>query len=311
MFRGIEKKDIFCDDCDRTAFLDRLSKLLLKTGTRCLAWACMPNHVHLLLRTETVKLSTIMRSLLTGYAVVFNLRHHRVGHLFQNRYKSIVCDEDSYLLELVRYIHLNPLRGHLVDSLEMLDNYKWSGHAGMMGYGILSVQNVDEVLSLFDRDERVARQKYRAFVAEGIALGKRDELVGGGLKRYLLLSGLTDYQAYDERILGSGDFVEQLWQETELPVVMPTSVQLEELIRQVADVFDIDEGALRRGSNQKAVIEARGALCFIAARKLGFLGADIATSLNISRSGVVVASRRGERLYANLVELHALTSSSK
>jgi hypothetical protein len=76
-------------------------------------------------------------------------------------------------------------------------------------------------------------------------LGKRDELVGGGLKRYLVLSGPTDYQACDETILGSGDFVEQLWQETELPVVMPTSVQLEELIRQVVDVFDIDEGALR------------------------------------------------------------------
>ena len=311
MFRGIEKKDIFVDDYDRSAFLDRLSKLLLKTGTSCLAWVCMPNHVHLLLRTKTVKMSTIMRCLLTGYAVVFNLRHHRVGHLFQNRYKSIVCEEDAYLLELVRYIHLNPLRGHLVESMEMLDGYKWSGHAGMMGNGILAVQNVDEVLSLFDRDERVARQKYRDFVVEGIALGKRDELIGGGLKRYLLLSGPADYQAYDERILGSGEFVEQLWQETELPVVMSTSVPLEELIRQVAGVFGIDEGALRRGSNQKPVIEARGALCYIAARKFGFRGADIATCLNITRSGVVVASRRGERLYANLNELHALTSSIK
>uniref|UniRef100_UPI000479D4A4 transposase n=1 Tax=Citrifermentans bremense TaxID=60035 RepID=UPI000479D4A4 len=104
--RGIEKRDIFYDDKDRRAFLDRLSPMLLKTKTQCLAWSLMSNHFHILLRPTQGKLSELMRRLLTGYAVSFNLRHHRSGHLFQNRYKSIVCDEDAYLLELVRYIHL-------------------------------------------------------------------------------------------------------------------------------------------------------------------------------------------------------------
>ena len=108
--RGIEQTDIFVDDFDRDNFVERLGKILSETNTPCFAWALLPNHFHLLLRTGEVPLSTIMRRLLTGYAVSFNRRHRRHGHLFQNRYKSILCQDDPYLLELVRYIHLNPLR---------------------------------------------------------------------------------------------------------------------------------------------------------------------------------------------------------
>ena len=207
MVRGIERRDIFNDDRDRAAFVDRLSRLLLKTGTDCLAWSLLSNHTHLLLRPNKGKLADMMRRLLTGYAVVFNLRHHRSGHLFQNRYKSIVCDEDAYLLELVRYIHLNPLRAGLVSSMRQLDTYQWSGHAVIVGHSELPGQVTDEVLMMFDQDKRKARKSYRDFVANGIPLGKRDELVGGGLKRLLKLSVLNGFEAYDERILGSGGFV--------------------------------------------------------------------------------------------------------
>ena len=95
--RGIERRDIFVDDRDRRLFLERLSRLLSKTDVECLAWALMSNHFHLLLRLRSTKLSVFMRRLLTGYAIVFNLLHKRSGHLFQNRYKSIVCQEDAYL----------------------------------------------------------------------------------------------------------------------------------------------------------------------------------------------------------------------
>ncbi|NOY13070.1 MAG: transposase, partial [Deltaproteobacteria bacterium] len=105
--RGIEKRPIFLDDQDREDFLARFSLLLNETATDCYAWALLDTHFHLLLRPRIGKLASFMRRLLTGYAVVFNLRHKRAGHLFQNRYKSIVCDGDAYLLELVRYIHLN------------------------------------------------------------------------------------------------------------------------------------------------------------------------------------------------------------
>ncbi len=131
--RGNEKRKIFLGDQDRRRFLDRLSQLLGDSETLCYAWSLIPNHFHLLLLPIHFKLAVLMRRLLTGYAVTFNLAHHRIGHLFQNRYKSIVCDKESYLLELVRYIHLNPMRAGLVRTLEELDRYSWSGHAVLMG----------------------------------------------------------------------------------------------------------------------------------------------------------------------------------
>jgi len=122
MARGIERRKIFWDDKDRTSFLERLALILEETQTQCYAWALIPNHFHILLRTGPsasadasgcragpTPLSKVMRRLMTGYAVTFNIRHRRSGHLFQNRYKSVVCEEDPYLLELIRYIHLNHL----------------------------------------------------------------------------------------------------------------------------------------------------------------------------------------------------------
>jgi putative transposase len=93
------------------------------------AWALITNHAHILLRSSGLAgLSKFMRRLLTGYAITYNRRHKRHGHLLQNRYKSIVCDEDSYFLELVRYIHLNPLRAKQVKDMSKLDRYRWSGY---------------------------------------------------------------------------------------------------------------------------------------------------------------------------------------
>ena len=131
--RGIEKRKIFNYDIDRINFLDRLGKVLSETETKCFAWALIPNHFHLLLRTGNCPLSTVMRRLLTGHAFNFNNRHHRSGHLFQNRYKSILCQEDTYLLELVRYLHLNPIRAKLVTDIQELDKYPFCGHAVIMG----------------------------------------------------------------------------------------------------------------------------------------------------------------------------------
>jgi REP element-mobilizing transposase RayT len=133
MARGIERREIFKDDKDRKSFLGRLATILEETQTQCYAWALIPNHFHLLLRIGQTPLSTVMRRLMTGYAVTFNIRHRRSGHLFQNRYKSVICEEDPYLLELIRYIHLNPLRAKLVKNLKDLDKYLWTGHSAILG----------------------------------------------------------------------------------------------------------------------------------------------------------------------------------
>ena len=127
MIRGIEGRKIFENDQDKSDFISRLSQLVEPTGIRILTWVLMSNHAHLLVFSGTKGISLFMRRLLTGYAIHYNRRHGRSGHLFQNRYKSIVCDEERYLLELVRYIHLNPLRAREVKNLAQLEQYPWSG----------------------------------------------------------------------------------------------------------------------------------------------------------------------------------------
>ena len=122
IIRGIERRKIFRDNRDRENLLERLGKLLLETKTGCYAWAFLPNPAYFLLRRGEVPLATLMRRLLTGYVVSFNRRHKRHGHLLQNRYKSIVCQGETYLQELVRYIHLNPLRAGVVSNLAALNS---------------------------------------------------------------------------------------------------------------------------------------------------------------------------------------------
>lgn len=139
--RGIERREIVSDDKDRENFVLRLGEVAAETGTIIYAWALMTNHAHILLRSGPNGISGFMRKLLTGYAISYNRRHERNGYLFQNRYKSMVCEEEAYLLELVRYIHLNPLRAGLAQSLHDLDQYRYCGHSVLMGRINAAVQN--------------------------------------------------------------------------------------------------------------------------------------------------------------------------
>ena len=124
-----------------------------------------------------------MRRLLTGYAQAYNRRHRRHGHLFQNRDKSIVCEEESYFDELVRYIHLNPLRAQRVTTLREWDRYAWCGHATLMGFQQHAWQDEQAVLARFGQTRAEAQRTYRHYIAEGIPQGRRPERVGGGLLR--------------------------------------------------------------------------------------------------------------------------------
>jgi putative transposase len=297
--RGIEKRDIFLDDGDRRSFLARFSNLLQETGVDCLAWAVMANHVHLLLRPRRTKLALFMRRLLTGYAVNFNLRHRRSGHLFQNRYKSIVCEEEPYLLELVRYIHLNPVRAGLVEGMNELDEYEWSGHSVLMGKQELAGQRTAEILRYFGRRLKGARRRYRDYVAEGISRGRRDELVGGGLRRSLKLAGAGGMQEYDERILGSGEFVEELKKVEGLADRLPSAMPVKEVIEKMAAFFSIGVDDLRKRVKEKRVVEARNMISYFAVRELGHNGAEVAKLLNVTRSAVSIAAGRGEQIIRN------------
>lgn len=301
--RGIERRNIFRNNADRCDFVQRLSLLLKETNTDCFAWALIPNHFHLLLRPNQCSLKHVMRRLLTGYAISFNKRHKRNGHLFQNRYKSIVCEEDNYLLELVRYIHLNPLRAGLVKDLSSLKKFTWCGHGGLLGKTVLEGQSVDEVLALFGPSRNRAIEAYQQFLHDGVDLGKRPELVGGGLVRSLLTEKAEKLQAYDERVLGSGDFVERLRKQDALHHKMMMGMPLSELLSRTAEAFDLNVAQVKARSRDPQRSSARDIFCILAVRRLHFSGVDVGTALGVGRSAVSQSVKRGETLLANRPEI--------
>jgi REP element-mobilizing transposase RayT len=222
MGRGIERTKIFRNKKDREDFLIRLAALCEAGFLIVYAWVLMSNHFHILARTGRQSLSQNMRKLLTGYVVNFNRRHKRSGHLFQNRYKSIVCEDDPYLLELTRYIHLNPLRVGMVEDLDKLNFYPWSGHSVLMGEVVRNWQDSESILDCFGSEQEQSRTAYENFVRDGIDHGSRPELVGGGLVRshddwsqVVSFRRKGDSVSSDARVLGGSEFVDRILLEAE------------------------------------------------------------------------------------------------
>ena len=296
--RGIERTQIFREDTDRADFVTRLAALCETGHLGVYAWALMPNHFHLLVRTGTSPLFRSMKKLLTGYVVNFNRRHKRVGHLFQNRYKSIVVEAEPYLLELTRYIHLNPLRGDLVPDLATLRRYPWTGHAALAGGAKLDWQDTATVLAHFGRTRRRATQRYEVFVREGIPQGRRPDLGGGGLVRSLggwaqvvALRRRGPPRAADARVLGSGEFTAHLLaeaarQEHETLRLSRKVVALATLARAVIAAEGVTDRELRSGNRRPAVVRARRLLCKVAVHGLGYAGAAVARFLGVTTSSV-------------------------
>ncbi len=306
--RGIDRRTIFQDNLDYTAFIDRFGDVLKQTTTECLAWALLPNHFHLLLRTGTTAISSVMCRLLTGHATYFNRRHNRQGHLFQNRYKSILCQEDTYLLELVRYIHLNPLRAKLISNLDDLATYPFCGHGVILGNFQFSWQNSAAVLLLFGQHVGSARSAYAKFVGEGVALGRRDDLIGGGLIRSS--SGWTAAThprktgieaKSDERILGNNEFVDKALSQSAETLDRRYELQLkgvdtDTVARRVAELLGMDVHEIWQPGRGKRLVAARSLLCFWAVQELGESMTSMARRLGISTVAVSKAVQRGARL---------------
>ncbi len=306
--RGIERRSIFCDDSDRREFLQRLSNGLSQSGSTCYAWALMPNHFHLLVRTGKSSLSELMRKLLTGYAVYFNRRHKRSGYLYQNRYKSILCQEDAYLLELVRYIHLNPLRAKIVADMSALDNYSWSGHAALIGERDVPWQSTREVLDRFGRIKAEAQKKYRQFVAEGQSMGKRDDLIGGGLRRSAggwqgvqALKKAKEYWRSDERVLGNSGFVESMLRISDESLARREKLRqqgwsIDKLAARASELLGIKKEDIFKRGKQNNISQARSLVAYWGKKELGLSGTELAEFFGITKQSVSEAVARGEQL---------------
>jgi len=309
IIRGIERRKIFKDNRDRDNFIDRLGDLLPAMKSTCYAWALLSNYAHFLFRTGDTPLSTLMSRLLTGYAVSFNRRHKRHGQLFQNRYKSIICQEDAYLKELVRYIHLNPLRARIVSDIFELNTYAYCGHSVLMAKKKRPWQDMGYVLSYFGKSLRKSRKRYLQYVESEIEQGRRPELVGGGLIRSLggwkavknaRFSG-QDRMKGDHRILGDSAFVMEMLAEAEEKFerfyeLKSKGYDLDTVEHKVCLLFGVEPDEIYSKSRQKTRAEARGLYCYWAVVELGYSLADLARLFGMTGQGVGYAVRRGERI---------------
>ncbi|MBM3163483.1 MAG: hypothetical protein FJZ79_09290 [Chlorobi bacterium] len=298
MMRGIEQGSIVRDDSDRTEFLRRMGLLAKTSGTSIYAFALMTNHAHILLKSGSIGLSLYMRRLLSGYAQYFNRRHKRVGHLFQNRYKSVICEEEAYFDKLVAYIHLNPLRAGLVSSLRELALYPWGGHAVIMKKVRCDWLEREYVLHCFGSREGAAREAYLAFLEEEMGVDRKKEFSGGGLLRSH--GGWEQVQSMrkkgtkvlsDERILGGDAFVRDVLKEAEDRMALPLSADersrlINEAIEQECRQAAITEAFLRSGSRSGELASMRKTLALKFVYEYGLSMAETGRRLGVTTNAV-------------------------
>ena len=307
MVRGINKTEIFAETEDKKMFIERLGTAVIEGQCAIYAWAVMDNHSHILFRSGKRGISEVMRKVLTWYAQYYNRRHNRTGHLFENRYKSILCDEERYLLALVRYIHLNPVRAKIVSSLEELDNYPWSGHRVIVGKEKNKWMDTWHVLAQFGLSRSQVIGEYRRFMTAGLTMGKQPELTGGGLIRSLggwsqVLSQRRKGQREeaDERILGSGDFVNEVLKEADERQIRQIKLRSsgktgQKLIEEECKRCHISIAELKNGSRRSKVSETRMVIAHRCREELGISAAEIARQLGVNTSSIIKAIARFEQ----------------
>ena len=235
----------------------------------------MNNHVHLLVETQEIPLSKILQGINQSYTMYFNKRYKTVGHLFQGRYKAILCDKDAYLLSLIKYIHLNPVRAKIT---KIPEEYKWSSHFNYLERVKDSIVDTDQVLRMFSENKAQARKLYGAYIADGISIKKEDI-----------------YRTVDQRILGDEGFVDKVTEKTEESFECKKKrheYSLEEIAKKVEQIFGITLRQLREKSKDRGITTGRKLMSF-AAKEYGYKGKEIAEYL--CKDPVVVSRYIRER----------------
>jgi putative transposase len=278
--RGNNREKVFRDDADYVRYLQKLLYFSREGDITLYAYCLMPNHVHLLLEMGKVSLSKVLQRFHTWYTLYFNRRYDRVGHVFQGRYKAILCDKDAYLLELVRYIHLNPARAGLV---ERPQDYMWSSHGIYMGVDKSGVIDPSFVLGQFSDDRAAARRSYRSFVMEEVTQGRREDL----------------YRVSDQRILGNETFHKQVFRRVrgekgELVAMSTVHFALDELEEIMEKAMGVESGFLRSGGRSGAWM--RRIFCYIARTYGAHKGKDVAKYIGKDQATVTQAVRIVENL---------------
>jgi putative transposase len=301
--RAVEGRSIFSDPREAEELLGRFDLLIPRTGARVFAWALMPTHFHLLLECGREPLHILMQSILSGFCTTFNRRNGHRGHVFMSRFHSILVDKDSYYTNLLRYIHLNPVRAGLVPSLHELCSYPYTGHPGISGGFARTFHDADGALSLLAGSRETALAAYERLLCTAVPADTEGILTRGNLMvtrgGILVQKGpVEDQRRFDFQggVLGQLDFAKRICDElagrNRIAIRRPcVHQQVEESLELVLSRFNLSRRQFFSKSWNGRKSEARAVLFHLLSAH-GLSQADIARFLHVTPQAVHKMARR-------------------
>jgi REP element-mobilizing transposase RayT len=296
--RGNNRRKIFRSDSDYLRFLEILEQQKSRLPFYLYAYCLMPNHFHLLIEMRDESISQIMQRVLTSYSQFHNRKYKKIGHLFQGRYKSILCQSDRYLAELVRYIHLNPVRARMVKRAE---GYEYSGHRAYIGRDATRLVDSQPVLRHFGGTKKRAVEVYQRFVEAGVGQKSQEEY----------------YRAAEGRLLGGEDFLQEIKhrvgehrRQRKKPL---EPISMKKLIEAAERTSGLRREYFCGKGKTRGVVAIREAV-IVLGRERGIGNKELALALGIDESSVTrrieaARLRLGER--AEVVKLRRALASGK
>lgn len=266
--RGNQRRLTFRNHDDYRAYLDRLDKYRAQCRVRVYAYCLMPNHVHLLVETGATPLAKFMQGLQQSYTQYFNRRYRKVGHLFQGRYKAIICERDKYLQALIRYIHLNPVRAKLVTRPE---RYAYSGHKSYLIHGTAKIIDTEPILKLMG-----GKKGYERFVLEGMGEEHNEAY----------------YTVEDQRFLGDEGFGEEISRNNEEVIQCKKKTPIETAVKTIARQIDATLETLRSTDRRWEMTAKRAQAVTMLVREYGYPVSEVAKYLQRDQANISVMLSR-------------------
>jgi len=302
--RGVARTRLFADDFDRRCFVRSMERVFSESGVRCLAWALMDNHVHLLVETGEVPLSRVMHRLLQLHAQRFNRRHGRCGHLFQNRFRSDVVRRDAHLREAIRYVHLNPVRAGIVPGIESLERHPWTGHAVLVGARPNRFQDVAGVLDLFASRGTDGREEMRRFLKDGLVddagSTQREPPLDVARRaqkeaRVFGVASLRARTAYLDRVVRAAGS-----RELRRAALRRDGWTIDRVLDEVCVRMKADDRGVREGRKTPREHRARAVVAYLSCDRLGATQTDVARRTGVRQATIARAVPRGRAIARTL-----------
>lgn len=245
--RGNQRQQVFLEEEDYQQYINRLITYQKRYPSTLYAYVLMSNHVHLLIEQGETPLFKIMQGLQQSYTIYFNRKYGKTGHLFQGRYKAILCDKDTYLLELIRYIHLNPVRARIV---KQAGEYLWSSHRAYLSGRSSAWLNIEMPLACLANNKKEAVSSYKSFINAAARTEHREDL----------------YEVKEQRYLGEDSFIEMIEKRLprENPIYFPVHLDMDALVVEISRVFEVPAGRIMDHSRSRDTALCRAVAAYVA-----------------------------------------------